>query len=92
LDPIKYLNFLLDKSTNSEIENKLIYKELIALEYFKKLERRINKNFSYVFSIINRINNSSFYTNKQKRKIDSIMNKLLKKELNIKSKDMHIID
>jgi len=92
LDSIKYLNFLLDKSKNSEIENLLIYKELIALEHFKKLERKINKNFSYVYSIINRINNSSFYTKKQKRKIDSIINKLLKKELIMKKKNIPVVD
>lgn len=92
LDSIKYLNFLLDKSKNSEIENLLIYKELIALEHFKKLERKINKNFSYVYSIINRINNSSFYTKQQKRKIDSIINKLLKKELIIKKKNIPVVD
>lgn len=70
----------------------LIYKELIALEHFKKLERKINKNFSYVYSIINRINNSSFYTKKQKRKIDSIINKLLKKELIMKKKNIPVVD
>ena len=39
LDSIKYLNFLLDISKNSEIENKLIYKELMALDHFKKLNK-----------------------------------------------------
>ena len=85
LDSIKYLNFLLDKSNNSEIENKLIYKELISMEYIWKLERIINKNFTYVYSIINRIKNSSFYDQKQKRKIDVIKNRFLEKESIIKN-------
>ena len=84
LDSIKYLNFLLDISKNSEIENKLIYKELIALDHFKKLNRKINKNFSYVYYIIKRINGSNFYTRKQKKRISEINDKLLKKEMNIK--------
>ena len=90
LDSIKYLNFLLDISKNSEIENKLIYKELMALDHYKKLNRKINKNFSYVYSIINRINESSFYLNNHRKKINKIKSKLLKKELIIKAKMNHI--
>ena len=84
LDSIKYLNFLLDISKNSEIENKLIYKELIALDHFKKLNRKINNNFSYVYYIIKRINDSNFYSKKQKKRISKINDKLLQKEMNIK--------
>lgn len=84
LDSLKYLNFLLDISKNSEIENKLIYKELMALDYFKKLNRKINKNFSYVYYIIRRINGSKFYTRKQKERINKINAKLLKKEMKVK--------
>ena len=90
LDSIKYLNFLLDISKNSEIENKLIYKELMALDHYKKLNRKINKNFSYVYSIINRINESSFYLNNHRKKINKIKSKLLKKESIIKTKMNHI--
>ena len=90
LDSIKYLNFLLDISKNSEIENKLIYKELMALDHYKKLNRKINKNFSYVYSIINRINESSFYLNNHRKKINKIKSKLLKKESIIKAKMNHI--
>ena len=90
LDSIKYLNFLLDISKNSEIENKLIYKELMALDHYKKLNRKINKNFSYVYSIIKRINESSFYLNNHRKKINKIKSKLLKKESIIKAKMNHI--
>ena len=85
LDSIKYLNFLLDISKNSEIENKLIYKELMAINHFKKLKRKINKNFSYVYYIINRINSSNFYTRKEKKRINKINNILLKKEMSLKT-------
>ena len=85
LDSIKYLNFLLDISKNTEIENKLIYKELMALDHFKKLNRKINKNFSYVYYIIKRINDSNFYTRKQKKRINKIYDKLVKKEMSIKN-------
>ena len=55
------------------------------MEYIWKLERIINKNFTYVYSIINRIKNSSFYDQKQKRKIDVIKNRFLEKESIIKN-------
>ena len=80
LDSIKYLNFLLDISKGSEIESKLLYKEFMSINHCKKLDK-INKNFSYVYSIINRINNSNYYTKKQKQKITKIKKKLLKKEI-----------
>ena len=82
LDSIKYLNFLLDISKGSEIESKLLYKEFMSINHCKKLDK-INKNFSYVYSIINRINNSNYYTKKQKQKITKIKKKLLKKEIYI---------
>ena len=82
LDSIKYLNFLLDISKGSEIESKLLYKEFMSINHCKKLDK-INKNFSYVYSIINRINNSNYYTKKQKKKIKKIKKKLLKKEIYI---------
>ena len=82
LDSIKYLNFLLDISKGSEIESKLLYKEFMSINHCKKLDK-INKNFSYVYSIINRINNSNYYTKRQKQKITKIKKKLLKKEISI---------
>ena len=90
LDSIKYLNFLLDISKNSEIENKLIYKELIALDHFKKLNRKINKNFTYVYYIIKRINDSNFYSRKEKKRISKINDKLLKKEMIVKKKYFYL--
>ena len=45
LDSIKYLNFLLDKSKGRKIENDFIYKELLAINYYNKLDKLINKNF-----------------------------------------------
>ena len=62
----------------------------MALDHYKKLNRKINKNFSYVYSIINRINESSFYLNNHRKKINKIKSKLLKKELIIKAKMNHI--
>ena len=56
LDSIKYLNFLLDKYKGKEIENYLLYTELISIDYYKHLENLINYNFSYVYLIIEKIN------------------------------------
>ena len=78
LDPIKFLNFLLDKSEGSEIESKLIYKELITINYHKKLSNPIKTNFSYVYSILDRIYNYNFITKIMKKRIYKIREKLLK--------------
>ena len=86
LDSIKYLNFLLDISKGSEIESKLLYKELMSINHCKKLDK-INKNFSYVYSILNRINNSNYYTKKQRQKITKIKDKLMKKEYSINNRN-----
>ena len=87
LDTIKYLNFLLDISKGSEIENDYIYKELIAIDYYKKLAKLINKDFYYVYSIIDRIYKSNLNFKKRKSRISKIKNKLLKKESIIKLKN-----
>ena len=86
LDPIKYLNFLLEKSKGEEIESKLIYKELIALNHNKKLEKRINYDFQYVYEVLNKIVQSNFYSIGMKQKILQLKDNLLKKENKIKCK------
>ena len=74
----QFLNFLLDKSEGSEIESKLIYKELITINYHKKLINPIKTNFSYVYSILDRIYNYNFITKIMKKRIYKIREKLLK--------------
>jgi len=86
IDPIKYLNFLLDKSNDSKIENNLIYKELIAINYYKKLDMSINTNFSYVYFILDWISKSQYLSIKMKMKIYQIKEKLMKKEKILKFK------
>ena len=84
LDPIKYLNFLLDIFKGKEIENYLLYRELMSIDHIKSIENITNNNFSYVYSILNRINESNYnYIHRQKR-ISIIKHKLLKKEFLIK--------
>ena len=80
LDSIKYLNFLLDKSSGSEIENFLIYKELIAVNRHKKLDKLKNVDFSNIYYILSKINQSKFYSQKKKKKISQVKDKLLKRE------------
>ena len=91
LDSIKYLNFLLDKSKGREIENDFIYKELLAINYYNKLDKLINKDFSYVYFILNRIYKSNLHYNKRKNKISKIKQKLLKKEYILKRKNSSLL-
>ena len=80
LDPIKYLNFLLDSSNGKEIENQLIFKELLAVNHYKKLDKLIYSNFSYIYSIIDKIDKLNFHSSKMKSKISMIKHNLLKKQ------------
>lgn len=84
LDPIKYLNFLLDNFQGKEIEKFLLYKELIYIDHFKHLDNLINSNFSYVYLILNKINKSNYFYNERTGKISEIIYKLKKKENIIK--------
>ena len=86
LDPIKYLNFLVEKSKGSEIESKLIYKEFVALNHNKRLEKRINTDFQYVYEVLNKILQFNFYSGKIKQKISELKDNLMEKENKIKSK------
>ena len=80
LDPIKYLNFLLDKYENNEIENWLLYKELISIDCIKHLDNYINSNFSYVYLIIKKINESNFNCKQRRDKLLKVKEKLMNKE------------
>ena len=86
LDPIKYLNFLLDKYKGKEIENYLLYKELITIDHWKKLNNFIKSNFSYVYYIIDKINELNHNYKQRQNKISKIKNKLIKQENIIKLK------
>ena len=80
LDPIKYLNFLIDKYNNSEIENYLLYKELVSIDCIKHLDNYITDNFSYVYLIIDKIKSINRRYKKRIDKISKIKEKLQEKE------------
>ena len=80
LDPIKYLYFLLDIYRGKEIENYLLYKELISIDHFKKLNNFTKSNYSYVYYIIDKINELNHHDKQRQNIISKIKNKLLKKE------------
>ena len=90
LDPIKYLNFLLDKYKKNEIENFLLYKELVAVDSFKRLNTTINSNFSYVYLIIDKIYQLNFQYKCRKDEITKIKDKLVKKENLIKFENSNL--
>ena len=83
LDPIKYLNFLLDKSNSSRIMGELIYSELLTIDYHFDLCKRIKNRFDYVYKVLELIlHKFSFFTKKQKYRIISLKNRLIRKEKN----------
>ena len=88
LDPIKYLNFLLDKFNSSKIVGELIYSELLTIDYHFDLCKRINNEFDYVYNILEKIlNNFSIFTYEQKSRIINLKKRFIEKEkkMNINS-------
>ena len=86
LDPIKYLNFLLDIYKGKEIEKYLLYKELISIDYYKQLKSFISNNFSYVYLILDKINKYNLNYKERKYRISNIKDKLVQRENIIKFK------
>lgn len=84
LDPIKYLNFFLDKLNSSRIIGELIYSELLTIDYHFDLCKRIKNRFDYVYKVLEMIiNRFSFFTKEQTYRIISLKNRLIQKEKNM---------
>ena len=64
---------------------------MIAIDYYKKLEKMINKDFSYVYFILDLIYKSNLNSEQRKNKISKIKEKLLKKENIMKLKKPPIL-
>ena len=84
LDPIKYLNFLLEKLNSSRIVGELIYNELLTIDYHFDLCKRIKYHFDYAYKVLEMIlNKFSFFTKEQKYRIIRLKNRLIQKEKNM---------
>ena len=59
---------------------------MIAINNNKRLEKRINNDFKYVYAVLDKILKLNFYSSKMKQKIIQLKHDLIKKENDIKLK------
>ena len=83
LDSIKYFNFLIEKLNNSKIEEKFIFHELSSVINIFDLYKNINKDFNYVYSVLDLLlYKFKYFTEEQKNKIINFKKSLMKKKKN----------
>ena len=84
LDPIKYLNFLVDKLNSSKIEKELIYHEFFTIDYHFDLYNNIKDNFEYIFQFLDLLMHKFKFNINQIHRITKFKNRLIMKKKKIK--------
>lgn len=80
MDPIKYLQFLVEKARNNKIERQLIYHELISINYAWNFYKYINHHFKMVYDILEKMIKNRFLLKDQKQRLILIKASLQEKE------------
>jgi glycosyltransferase involved in cell wall biosynthesis len=80
MDPIKYLQFLVEKAGNNKIERQLIYYELISINYVWNFYKYINHHFKLVYDILDKMIKNRFLLKDQKKRLILIKKSLQEKE------------
>jgi glycosyltransferase involved in cell wall biosynthesis len=83
MDPIKYLQFLIEKSRNIKIYRQLIYNEILLVNKWWCFKKEINHHFELVYNILDEMIKSRFLLDNQKKRLILIKNSLLEKEKNL---------
>jgi glycosyltransferase involved in cell wall biosynthesis len=80
IDPIKYLQFLVEKTRNNKIERQLIYHEIISINYVWNFYKYINHHFKMLFDILDKMIINRFLLKDQKQRLILIKKSLQEKE------------
>jgi glycosyltransferase involved in cell wall biosynthesis len=83
MDPIKFLQFLIEKTRNTKVERQLIYNEIILADKWWCFYKNINHHFKMVYNILDTMIKSRFLLNSQKERLILIKNSLMAKEKNL---------
>lgn len=84
MDPVKYLQFLIEKTRNIKVERQLIYNEIILVNKWWGFYKNVNHHFKMVYNILDEMIKSRFLLNKQKKKLILLKGSLIGKEKNLK--------
>ena len=82
LDPIKYLEYLMEKFNDNELEKKAIYHEILSIkEYeYKAFCKYLVGHYDMIYNILDKIVQSQYLTEKEKQKIIDFKNEIKKEE------------
>jgi glycosyltransferase involved in cell wall biosynthesis len=80
MDPIKFLQFLIEKTRNNKIERQLIYHELISINYVWNFNKNINHHFKIVYNVLDKMIKNRFIFEEQKQRLILIKKSLQEKE------------
>ena len=83
MDPIKYLQFLIEKSRNIKIYRQLIYNEILLVNKWWCFKKEINHHFELVYNILDEMIKSRFLLDNQKKRLILLKNSLFEKEKNL---------
>jgi len=83
MDPIKFLQYLIEKTRNNKVEKQLMYNEIILADKWWCFYKNINHHFEMVYNILDEMIKSRFLLNNQKERLILIKNSLITKEKNL---------
>ena len=69
MDPIKYLQFLIEKTRNNKVERQLIYNEIILVNKWWCFYKKVNHHFKMIYNILDEMIKSRFLLNNQKKRL-----------------------
>ena len=87
-DSLKFLNFLLEKLKDNEIEIQTIYHEMISINSygFSNFLKNINYDFKMLYNILDYLYKNKYITENEKDKLIKIKIEVKNKEKNLKKK------
>ena len=91
IDPIKFLQFLIEKTWNNKFERRLVYHEIMSINYYWNFYYNINHHYQMVYKILDKMIQSEFLLKRQKKTLILIKNALKKKENNLLKISIKII-
>ena len=82
LDGLKFLNFLLEKLKNNEIERQTIYHEMISINSYdySNYYLHVDHNYEMLYKVLDELFKSQYLTQKEKERIIQIKNQMKEKE------------
>jgi hypothetical protein len=86
IDPIKFLNYIMEKFKDNEFENQAIFHEILSIKFYeydrlgKVFKKGLVGHYDMFYNILDKIAKSKYLTEKEIQKINEIKNDIKKDE------------